>query len=129
MKDLTAREEQVIWLVAKGTTTPDIAKLLGLSEATVRNHVQKILEKTETNNRLAAVYAWKTRKPDHAARILDYCAEAGIRLTDRQEGEIKAMFAERVRCEEGTHKIPAGEVSCECKMLTSAVPELSPDAG
>jgi DNA-binding CsgD family transcriptional regulator len=123
MKDLSPREEQIIWMVAKGTTTPDIARILHITQPTTRNHIQNIMLKTGTHTRLAAVHAWKTRKPDHAGRILDYCKEAGIKLSDKQTGEIRAMFQEHVRCEDGSHKIPAGETSCECKLLTSAVPQ------
>jgi DNA-binding CsgD family transcriptional regulator len=123
MNDLTPREEQVLWLIARGITTPQIALKLFITEPTVRNHVQSILRKTETNNRLAAVYAWRHRKSDHAGRILDYCKTAKILLTKEQESEIRRMFAEPARCEDGSHQVPVGDTTCQCRALSVAVPQ------
>ena len=48
---LTAAERQVLALVEKGLSNPDIALQLGKSEKTVRNHVSSLLEKTGLNTR------------------------------------------------------------------------------
>lgn len=122
MRDLTEREEQVLWLVARGVTTPEIAKALYITEPTTRNHVQNILAKTGTKNRLAAVYAWQHQKSNHAERILDYCRRAKIVLTDAQAGEIRKLFAEPARCEDGKHQVPVGGTACQCRALSVAVP-------
>jgi DNA-binding CsgD family transcriptional regulator len=52
---LTARELSVLRLLARGAETADIARELGISATTVRNHVQHLLEKLGAHNRLQAV--------------------------------------------------------------------------
>jgi PAS domain S-box-containing protein len=52
---LTARELQVVELLAEGLDTDEIAKRLIISPATVRNHVQHILAKWGVHSRLEAV--------------------------------------------------------------------------
>lgn len=52
--DLTARELEILRLVAKGPTNKQIAKTLGISGNTVRNHVNSIIEKLEVADRTEA---------------------------------------------------------------------------
>jgi DNA-binding CsgD family transcriptional regulator len=52
---LTHRELAVLRLLARGAETPDIARELGISSNTVRNHVQHLLDKLGARNRLQAV--------------------------------------------------------------------------
>lgn len=52
---LTAREEQVIELIAEGKNTKEIANRLYLTNGTVRNYVSIILDKLEAGNRIEAV--------------------------------------------------------------------------
>lgn len=52
---LTAREREVLRLVATGLSNPQIAIQLGLSEHTVKRHVANILTKLELPTRAAAV--------------------------------------------------------------------------
>ena len=54
-KPLTAREEQVLRLIAAGAFTSEIAAQLWVSETTVAYHVRQILAKLEANNRAHAV--------------------------------------------------------------------------
>lgn len=53
--ELTAREAQVLQLLAVGASTADIAADLLLSVNTVRNHVQNLLTKLHAHSRLEAV--------------------------------------------------------------------------
>lgn len=53
--ELTAREREVLDLVAAGSGNHEIAQRLVLSEKTVRNHVAAILLKLQAPNRAAAV--------------------------------------------------------------------------
>jgi PAS domain S-box-containing protein len=56
--DLTRRETEVLRLLAAGASTRAMAEQLGVSPATVRNHVQNILGKLGLHSRLeAAAYA------------------------------------------------------------------------
>lgn len=52
---LTPRERDVLELLAAGETSASAADILGLSESTVRTHVEKMLNKLDVNNRAALV--------------------------------------------------------------------------
>ena len=52
---LTAREVEVLGMIADGLSAPDIAKRLTLSTATVKGHLHGLYEKLEVNDRAAAV--------------------------------------------------------------------------
>jgi DNA-binding NarL/FixJ family response regulator len=52
---LTGRETEVLRLVAKGLTYPQIADRLGLSTRTVQNHVQNTLTKLQLSNKAQLV--------------------------------------------------------------------------
>jgi two-component system NarL family response regulator len=52
---LSAREQEVLELLATGIDTPTIAEELGISLATVRWHVQHVLEKLDAHSKLEAV--------------------------------------------------------------------------
>jgi NarL family two-component system response regulator LiaR len=62
LRDLTPRELEVLTLVARGRSNPDIARELVLSEATVRTHMTNILSKLHLADRTqAAIYALRQR--------------------------------------------------------------------
>ncbi len=52
---LTDRELEVLRLVATGLNNREVAKLLFISENTVKNHVRNILEKLQLHSRMEAV--------------------------------------------------------------------------
>ncbi|MFC1866176.1 response regulator [Chloroflexota bacterium] len=57
---LTAKEEGVLRLVAKGSTNKEIASFLNISDNTVKYHLRNIMEKLHFKNRSQmAVYATK----------------------------------------------------------------------
>lgn len=59
-QDLTARELEVLSLLARGLSTADIAASLSISLSTARNHVQNILHKLHVHSRVEAVaYAFE----------------------------------------------------------------------
>ena len=51
---LTEREKEILSSVAQGLPNKEIARRLGISLATVRNHVHNILEKLEVHSKLEA---------------------------------------------------------------------------
>ena len=53
--DLTAREREVLDLLAEGASNRQIARSLGLSLKTVQNHVSRILDKLQAADRTQAV--------------------------------------------------------------------------
>ena len=58
--DLSAREMEVLALMGKGTSNPQISELLFISEGTVKNHVSHIYEKMGFRTRAEAVaWAWE----------------------------------------------------------------------
>ena len=52
--ELTARELEVLELIARGMDNPEIAQALFLSQHTVKNHVSSILVKLQVENRIQA---------------------------------------------------------------------------
>ncbi len=54
-KILTNREKEVFELLILNKTTKDIAKELGISEKTVRNHISNAMQKLGVNGRASAV--------------------------------------------------------------------------
>ncbi len=52
---MTARESDVLQLLAKGLCNKDIARYLGLAVGTVKSHVKAIMDKLEAGNRTEAV--------------------------------------------------------------------------
>ena len=58
--DLTARQAQILTLLARGFTYPQIGEALCLSEATVRYHLAQILDRLHLENR-AQVIAYAAR--------------------------------------------------------------------
>ena len=52
--DLTAREVEILRMLAKGLTNKDIGRVLTISENTVRNHVVSIIEKLDVSDRTEA---------------------------------------------------------------------------
>jgi two-component system nitrate/nitrite response regulator NarL len=58
---LTSREKEVLGHITEGERTRQIARSLGISEATVRTHVQNMLSKLGVHSRLeAAIIAAQT---------------------------------------------------------------------
>ena len=57
IQSLSAREREILTLIAKGASNKEVARELGIAEATVKIHVQHILRKLNLNSRVqAAVY-------------------------------------------------------------------------
>jgi DNA-binding NarL/FixJ family response regulator len=53
--ELTAREQEVFRLIAKGLSNPEIARELYISEATVKTHITHILQKLNLRDRVQVV--------------------------------------------------------------------------
>ena len=56
---LSARESQIMSLIAGGHTNGEIAAYLFLAEKTVKNHVRSIYAKLGVASRPAAIALWK----------------------------------------------------------------------
>ena len=54
-KILTVREKEVFELLILGKTTKEIAKILKISEKTVRNHISNVMQKLGVKGRSGAV--------------------------------------------------------------------------
>jgi PAS domain S-box-containing protein len=57
LKDLTAREREVLGLICQGLSDQEIAKQLGLSRNTIRNQIAAIYRKVDVHRR-SAVIVW-----------------------------------------------------------------------
>lgn len=53
---LTEREQEVLRLVEQGKTNKQIAAILGISEKTIKRHIENILTRFAVHNRTAAAY-------------------------------------------------------------------------
>ena len=60
---LTARQKEVLVLLAEGKSNSQIAETLGISEGTVRVHVSAILRVLNVNNRTQAALLAMSRRP------------------------------------------------------------------
>jgi DNA-binding NarL/FixJ family response regulator len=54
VRALTARQREVLSLIADGLDNAEIAERLGISQRTVRAHVSALLERLEVSNRTQA---------------------------------------------------------------------------
>jgi DNA-binding NarL/FixJ family response regulator len=52
---LTHREIQILSHIANGNTNKEVARILGISDQTIKNHVSAILRKLNANDRAHAV--------------------------------------------------------------------------
>jgi DNA-binding NarL/FixJ family response regulator len=52
---LTRREREILGLVGRGLSNKEIARVLGCSDQTVKNHLTSIMRKTDTGDRTQAV--------------------------------------------------------------------------
>ncbi len=55
MEPLTAREKEILGLIATGTGNRDIAEALGIEEKTVKNHINNIYSKLQIKSRYEAI--------------------------------------------------------------------------
>ncbi|MBN8726599.1 MAG: response regulator transcription factor [Xanthomonadales bacterium] len=60
--DLTGRETEILWGIAKGLSYNEIADKLGISRKTVPNHIKSIYRKLEVNSRGEAVFEAVSRQ-------------------------------------------------------------------
>jgi DNA-binding NarL/FixJ family response regulator len=51
---LTPREKEILGLVARGESSPAIARHLGLAEGTIKTHLANVYRKTGARNRVQA---------------------------------------------------------------------------
>ncbi len=52
---LTARESEIVWLLAQGKSNADMAEALSLTTRTVEKHIEHILNKLNVSSRMAAL--------------------------------------------------------------------------
>lgn len=74
---LSAREQEVMRLVADGMSNEGVAARLGLTEKTVKNHLQSIYSKLDVHSRAAALSLWLGVGPEPAGPGSDWAFRPG----------------------------------------------------
>ncbi|HEU4426498.1 MAG TPA: response regulator transcription factor [Pilimelia sp.] len=64
---LSRRETEIVGHLVRGHTNAEIAKSLGISEKTVKNHVNHVYAKLHTRNRAETVALWLRPDPSRVA--------------------------------------------------------------
>lgn len=77
LPDLTAREVDVLSLVADGFSNAEIGVKLFIAEDTVKSHIRRILEKMKARNRAHAV-GLAFRRGFFGGTVTEYCAAVGV---------------------------------------------------
>lgn len=62
--NLTAREREILSLIAQGRTNASIARHLVIAEGTVKQHVKNVLRKLRASNRAEATALWFAREDE-----------------------------------------------------------------
>ncbi|MDQ2913014.1 MAG: LuxR C-terminal-related transcriptional regulator [Chloroflexota bacterium] len=57
----SARESEIVGLIALGFEDKQIAAMLGISQRTVRTHLERLFDDLQIHSRAAAVALWMTR--------------------------------------------------------------------
>ena len=84
LHELSAREREVLDLIAEGVSNREIAQRLVLSEHTVKNHVKAVLAKLRVRSRTAAAaIARPVPRPPVAASTLSGAAQAPLMAATR----------------------------------------------
>lgn len=84
---LTAKELEILGLIAEGQSNGEIAKSLGISKNTVKTHVYNLFRKTNAANRIQAVNWEKTRGRRDIARAESVSEISRPTLQARSERE------------------------------------------
>ena len=58
---LTSREKEILGLLSKGLLYKEIAQLLGITTGTVKQHIHKIYDKLQVNNKTEAINLYLKR--------------------------------------------------------------------
>jgi DNA-binding CsgD family transcriptional regulator len=66
--DLTPRQREVLELIARGHTNPEIAERLGISLEGAKHHVSEILSKLDVTSREEAADWWRATRPSRVSR-------------------------------------------------------------
>lgn len=114
-KELSPREKEVAELLTKGKSYQVIAKQLGISPATVRQHVHKILEKTGCATRVElAIKFWGEAKTNNKEQ--NYSASD---LSSEQLQILKDIFLDT-----GNRKM-AQKMGCSLKGIIVQIREIA----
>jgi DNA-binding CsgD family transcriptional regulator len=69
---ITARQAQILRLIARGLPDKEIARALGISPRTIGSHLRRVFEKNGIHKRSAMVAAWLAlgREPERTMRSM-----------------------------------------------------------
>ncbi len=70
LESLTTREKEILELLVDARENRDIARMLGISEQTVKNHVHNLYEKLGVSNRVQLIKAMGRLTSEHGTAVL-----------------------------------------------------------
>lgn len=79
---LSPRQREVMGLVSRGERNAEIAKALGVSEKTIKNHINRIFRLLGARSRVEAVLIWQRYRPGTATQP-EAPRPMGLRRPDR----------------------------------------------
>ena len=109
-QELTAREAEVLHLLASGACNKTISKLLGIALGTVKAHVRGVREKLDATSRTHAVAIATQRglvrtDSERPALPADRSPVVGVHGSQRPNPKIHASFASGLRRSETTEMV------------------------
>jgi two-component system, NarL family, nitrate/nitrite response regulator NarL len=63
MSELTARQRQIVTLLAQGMSNKEIARMLSIGDGTVKVHLHQIFERPEVMSRAKLIARFTTFEP------------------------------------------------------------------
>lgn len=124
---LSARQQEIMDLVARGLTNKEIARQLGLTDGTVKQHLAAIFPKLGVRNRTWAVSIWHQASPENTplffpsqreltARTTDFVGDEVMLLPSRLLASVAVCFTASASCSSADSARLASKIIATCRL-------------